>query len=137
MFRRPAQVAAASADGIRCSSTTEAAMTGRAFQKLALSLPEVHQEPHFHRASFRVGKKIFATMVPDGSEAMVRVRPLRRVYQLLSEHPEVFFDHKGWTWRNGSVGIRLPIADPKLIRELLVDARNNLAPKRPPAAKRS
>ena len=81
-------------------------MTGRAFQKLALSLPEVHQEPHFHRASFRVGKKIFATMVPDGSEAMVRVRPLRRVYQLLSEHPEVFFDHKGWTWRNGSVGIR-------------------------------
>ena len=112
-------------------------MTGRAFQRLALSLPEVHEEPHFHRTSFRVGKKIFATMVPDGSEAMVRVRPLRRVYQLLSEHPDVFFDYGGWTWRNGSLGIRLPVADPKLIGELLIEARNDLSPKRSSAPKRS
>ena len=132
MFHRPAQVGAANVDDTRCSKATEAAMTGGAFQRLALSLPEVREEPHFHRTSFRVGKKIFATMVPDGSEAMVRVRPLRRVYQLLSEHPDVFFDHGGWTWRNGSLGIRLPVADPKLIRELLGDARNDLSPKRRP-----
>ena len=50
-------------------------MTGAAFRKLALSLPEATEAPHFERASFRVGKKIFATMTADGDEAMVRVAP--------------------------------------------------------------
>jgi hypothetical protein len=31
------------------------------FRALALSLPEVTQEPHFEKTSFRVNKKIFAT----------------------------------------------------------------------------
>ena len=44
-------------------------MTPKAFQKLALSFDEAHEEPHFERTSFRVGKKIFATMKPDGSDA--------------------------------------------------------------------
>jgi hypothetical protein len=33
-------------------------MTAAAFRKLALSLPEASEAPHFDRASFRVGKKI-------------------------------------------------------------------------------
>jgi hypothetical protein len=105
-------------------------MTGPAFRKLALSLPEAREEPHFRRASFRVGKKIFATMEPDGSEAMVRVRPLERVQDLLSARPEVFLDYGGWTWRNGALGIRLRKADAKLIRELVLDAWRRIAPKR-------
>lgn len=31
------------------------------FRKLALSYPEVTEEPHFEKTSFRVKKKIFAT----------------------------------------------------------------------------
>ncbi|MFZ6025765.1 MAG: MmcQ/YjbR family DNA-binding protein [Bacteroidota bacterium] len=31
------------------------------FRKLALSFPEVTEEPHFEKTSFRVKKKIFAT----------------------------------------------------------------------------
>jgi hypothetical protein len=34
-------------------------------QTLALSLPEVTEEPHFHRRSFRVRGKIFATAIPS------------------------------------------------------------------------
>ncbi len=105
-------------------------MTGQAFRKLALSMPEAHEEPHFHRTSFRIGKKIFATMVPDGSEAMVRVRPLKRIYDLLSEHPDLFFDYGAWTWRNGALGIRLQKADAKLLRDLVADAWRSVAPKR-------
>ena len=105
-------------------------MTAQAFRKLAISMPEAHEEPHFDRTSFRVGKKIFATMVRDGSEAMVRIRPLKRVYDLLSEHADTFFDYGSWTWRNGALGIRLPRADAKLLRELVSDAWRSVAPKR-------
>lgn len=36
------------------------------FRKLAMSLPEAEEQPHFEKASFRVGKKIFATLnVPE------------------------------------------------------------------------
>ena len=56
-------------------------MTGKQFRALALSLPEAHEAPHFERTSFRVGKKIFATMTPDGTEAMVRVAPRERMTQ--------------------------------------------------------
>jgi len=34
-------------------------------RKIAMSLPEATEEPHFNRTSFRVGGKIFATAHPD------------------------------------------------------------------------
>ena len=111
-------------------------MTAQTFRKLALSLPEAHEEPHFERTSFRVGKKIFATMVPDGSEAMVRIYPRKRVYDLLSEHSDTFFDYGSWTWRNGALGVRLKRADRTLIRELVVEAWRSVAPKRLTAERR-
>lgn len=42
-------------------------MNVRAVRRLALSLPEATEEPHFHLSSFRVQGKIFATVAPDGS----------------------------------------------------------------------
>jgi hypothetical protein len=112
-------------------------MTPAAFRKLALSFDESHEEPHFERASFRVGKKIFATLVRDGSEAMVKIHPLERVHGLLGAYPEVFFDYGGWTWKGGAIGVRLKKADAKLIRELMTDAWRQIAPKRVTAPKKS
>lgn len=37
-------------------------LTSQDFRQLALSLPNVVEEPHFESTSFRVNKKIFATM---------------------------------------------------------------------------
>ena len=37
-------------------------LTAKDFRQLALSLPNVVEEPHFEKTSFRVNKKIFATM---------------------------------------------------------------------------
>src|SRR5688572_28391406 len=62
---------------IRCPS-----MLPNALRTLALSLPHAHEEPHFARTSFRVGKKIFATMTANGEEAMVRVLPPARLKAL-------------------------------------------------------
>jgi hypothetical protein len=104
-------------------------MTTKAFRALALSLPEAHEAPHFARASFRVGKKIFATMTADG-EAMVRVQPRQRLHALLKAQPQTFFSYGGWTERNGALGIRLAQAEATLVRELVVDSWRAIAPQR-------
>lgn len=39
-----------------------AKITNNAFRKLALAFPEVVEQPHFEKTSFRVNKKIFATL---------------------------------------------------------------------------
>ena len=105
-------------------------MTGAAFRKLALSLPEATEAPHFARVSFRVGKKIFATMTAAGDEAMVRVAPRQKLYGLMKSQPDVFFSYGGWTERNGSLGIHLAKLDATLARELVLDSWRHVAPKR-------
>jgi hypothetical protein len=109
-------------------------MNAKTFRKLALSLPEAHEEPHFDRASFRVGKKIFATMTADGREAMVRVEPMKRLEQLLATQPAVFFSHGAWTTRNGALGVRLGKVNAQLLQDLLLDSWARVAPKRLRAA---
>jgi len=42
-------------------------------RQIALSLPEATEEPHFEKTSFRVNKKIFATVAPGSSTAMVKL----------------------------------------------------------------
>jgi hypothetical protein len=105
-------------------------MTADDFRALALAFPEAHEEPHFDRASFRVGKKIFATLAPGGDTAMVRVAPPEKLNALLADYPQAFFSFGGWTVRNGSLGITLAHADPALVRELMAGSWAHAAPKR-------
>jgi hypothetical protein len=109
-------------------------VTPTAFQKLALSLPDAHEEPHFDRRSFRVGKKIFATMTADGKEAMVRVSPPERLEVLLESEPDVFFSYGGWTTRNGSLGVRVQRVKAPLMKTLLIGSWKHVASKRAVAA---
>jgi hypothetical protein len=109
-------------------------MTPKAFQRFALSLPEAHEEPHFERTSFRVGKKIFATMTPDGAEVMVRVAPPELVRSLLSTRDDIFFSYGAWTVKNGSLGVRLAKAKAEMIEELVVESWRHVASKRALAA---
>jgi hypothetical protein len=104
-------------------------VTVAAFRKLALSLPNASESPHFARTSFRVKNKIFATMTKDGTEAMVRVKPMSRVKQLLSEQPDVFFDYGGWTWKNGAIGVRLSKVSAKQFRELVTASHAQISAK--------
>lgn len=102
-------------------------MSPVAFRKLALSMEGASEQPHFERTSFRVGKRIFATMSADGKEAMVTVKPVERCWLLIDADPAAFFDHGGWTQRNGALGVRLAKADAKLLRELVREAWQRIA----------
>ena len=94
-------------------------MTPAAFRKLCLSMPGAQEAPHFERTSFRVGKRIFATLSADGREAMVPVKPVERCLEMLAADPEVFIDHGGWTRRLGALGVRLAKADAGLLTDLV------------------
>src|SRR5262245_38266760 len=116
------------------SDTFAAPMTPKQLERLALSFPEAVEAPHFERRSFRVGKKIFATMTADGSEAMVRVAPYQKIEALLESHPEIFFSYGGWTEKNGSLGVKVKKIDAAMMKELMTDSWKHVAPKRALAA---
>jgi hypothetical protein len=44
-------------------------------RRIAMSLPEVTEEPHFAYTSFRVKGEIFATAPPDGEQLHIRHYP--------------------------------------------------------------
>lgn len=53
-------------------------MNAKQVRRLALALPEVSEHPHFNRVSFKVRKKIFATLAADGSNLNVFVEDVQR-----------------------------------------------------------
>jgi hypothetical protein len=96
-------------------------------RRVAMALPEVTEEPHFHLLSFRVKGKIFATMAPDGSfmnvfvddgprEAIVAVDP--KAYETL------------WWGKSAYLHVHLKAAKVKDVAELLRLSWERRAPKR-------
>ena len=53
-------------------------VTVETFRQMALSLPGAIESPHFDRASFRVNKKIFATMDEKNKIAVLMFSPLEQ-----------------------------------------------------------
>jgi hypothetical protein len=58
-------------------------MNARDARRMALELPEVTEEPHFHLVSFRVHGKIFATLPPDDVQRLLRTAWERRAPKAL------------------------------------------------------
>jgi predicted DNA-binding protein (MmcQ/YjbR family) len=60
------------------------------FTQLALSLDEVHQEPHFDKTSFRYKKKIFATLNVTEKRSTLKFLTEEQ-YMLCKVKPEAIF----------------------------------------------
>lgn len=113
-------------------------MTPARFRKLALSLGEVEERPHFDRAAFRTPRKTFATIGRD-RRVNLQVEPAERREALLEEMPETFFSLGGWT-RLGYIAVDLATVPDGLLRELVADAYRDALPapkKKPLAAKKA
>jgi hypothetical protein len=104
-------------------------MTADDFRAMALAFPDAHEAPHFDRASFRIGKKIFATLAADGLSGMVRVAPLERLEAIMAEYPDAFFSFGGWTTKNCSLGVKLDAVDPALLHALMGGSYDHAAAK--------
>ena len=96
-------------------------------RKYALSLPEAIEQPHFDFASFRVRGKIFVTLSPDEAHAHIFVDEQQRAMalDLAPDCAEPLF------WGQKILGVRIALASakPAFVKELVLNAWTNKAPK--------
>lgn len=90
------------------------------FQELALSFPQAEEQPHFQKTSFRVKKKIFATLTESEAIASIKLSEIDQS-AFCSHHTELMYPvpnkwgKKGWTFINLE----------KIEEEMLLDALTN------------
>ena len=104
-------------------------MTADEFRSLALSFPDTSEQAHMGHPDFRVGGKIFATLGPDEEWGMVKL-PVDQQASFVAADPEVFQPASGAWGRRGSTIIRLSSAKDLTVRQALIAAWSNTAPKR-------
>jgi hypothetical protein len=100
------------------------------FRELALSLPEATESAHMNHPDFRVGGKIFATLgAPDDKHGMVKLTPeLQKVF--VRTEPKVFRPVNGAWGRQGCTYVTLAEASEPSVRQALIAAWRNTAPKK-------
>ena len=75
------------------------------FRKLALSFPEAVEAPHFEKASFRVAKRIFATLSATDHQACVKLSEIDQSVFCAFDKAVIFpvpnkWGKQGWTLIN-------------------------------------
>ena len=99
----------------------------REIRRLALSLPETSEEGHHGIPSFRVAKKIFAT-VPDDEHLHVMIGP-DETDMAVRAAPHAF-EKLWWGKRLAGVRVNLAAANLDLLTVLLSEAWRGKAPRR-------
>ncbi len=103
-------------------------MTLNQVRDLALSLPEVKEQPHFDYTSFRMRGRIFATAPPEGEYLHVFVSEEERATALAAE-PD-FLEELHWGGKVRGLRVVLASAKANVVGELLRQAWSRRAPKR-------
>jgi hypothetical protein len=101
-------------------------MTQDDVRRLALALPQAEEHDHHGRPSFRVGTKLFVTMMQPG-RANLRV-PLEELRALCAERPDVFEDI---VWGQlHRLGVELALVEEEELAELIELSWAEVAPKK-------
>ena len=96
-------------------------------RRLALSFPEVEELPHFHLASFRVKKKIFATMDEKLKRVMVKLN-LADQSVFCSFDKSVIYPVPGGWGLKGATYIELSKVKLGMLKDAMTTAYCNVAP---------
>ena len=103
-------------------------MNVKQVRRLALALPEVSEEPHFHLASFRVKGKVFATLAPDGSYLNVFVEDAQR--EMMTAVDPKAYETLWWGKKMPYLHVHLAAAKLRDVAGLLRSAWERKAPKK-------
>ena len=98
------------------------------FRQIALSLPEATEDPHFEKASFRVNKKIFATVVPQHNRATVKLSPAEQDIFCTFDNTVIYPVPNKWG-KQGWTHINLETIKEEMLAEILKAAYCQIAPK--------
>lgn len=98
-------------------------------RKLALSFPEVVELPHFERTSFRVNKKIFATMAEKEKLVMVKLSLIDQSAFCAFDRTIIYPVPGGWG-KQGATYIELKKVKKSTLKDALTTAYCGLAPKK-------
>jgi hypothetical protein len=100
-------------------------MTADEARQLALSLPETVEQDHHGRPSFRVARRIFATLWDqEHMNVMLDEAGIRTAVQ---DHPDICAEVM-WGKRLAAVRVTLSAVDAALLAALLADAWEGKAP---------
>jgi hypothetical protein len=97
-------------------------------RRIALSLPEATEAPHFDMLGFRVAKKLFATVPPEGDRVHIFL-DADEVAAYCAEYPGVV-EELWWGQKLSGCRVQLKPATAPMLREMLTEAWRRRAPKK-------
>ena len=103
-------------------------ITADELRQLVRSLPEAEERETWGHPTFRVHDKMFAAMSDDGRQATVKAT--REEQAALIAAAPATFGIPDYVGRHGWVSIQLATVDPTELRELMVEAWRQTAPRR-------
>jgi predicted DNA-binding protein (MmcQ/YjbR family) len=95
------------------------------FRKTAMSLPGSIELPHFEKSSFRLGKKIFATLTPEHSRACVKLSPEDQSVFCLIDKEMIYPVPNKWGLQ-GWTNINLSKVTKPILKDILSTAYSTL-----------
>jgi hypothetical protein len=99
------------------------------FKELALSLPEVSESPHFEKSSFRVGKKIFATLNEKENRACLKLSEVDQdVFSTIQK--SIIYPVSNKWGKQGWTLVDLENVDSKILEDAVITAYCEVAPKK-------
>lgn len=92
--------------------------TVKEFREMALALPNVVEEPHFERTSFRVNKKIFATMDEASAQVCLMLTVEDQSVFCLHQNAAIYPVPNKWG-QKGATYVELNIVHPNVLADAL------------------
>ena len=109
-------------------------VTIEAFRTLALSFPDVEEQPHFNIPSFRIKKKIFATLWEKENKAMLKLSLISQDV-FCSYDNSIFYPVPGGWGKQGATFVSLAKVRKDMFKDALTVAYQEAIVKKKPKAK--
>ena len=104
-------------------------VTIEAFCQVALSFPEAVEQPHFEKRSFRVKKKIFATLDAKNHQACVKLSEVDQSV-LSGFNPSIIYPGPNKWGKQGWTNMELNHVPAEMLEDALTTAYCEVAPPR-------
>lgn len=99
------------------------------FRKLAMSFPNVTEEPHFEKTSFRINKKIFATFEEKNNTTILKLNEIDQSVFCASSQM-IFYPIPNKWGKQGWTIVELSKVRPEMFEDALILSYQNVVAKK-------